>query len=140
MKVRGRRGAAGEARPAASGKRRAATALTEVLTSISPRHRQHRTMEIVNHAREQLGPLTRQLLDAIDTESHPMEASFFAGLNVRLQHMNDEGDLAELFFELSSTAFRGFAFSDHQAALIDRLLRAAEEIAFALSAPDDNAH
>jgi hypothetical protein len=69
-----------------------------------------------------------------------MEASFFASLNVRLQHMDDEGDLAELFFELSSTAFRGFAFSDHQAALIDHLLRAAEEIAFALSAPDDNAH
>ena len=97
-------------------------------------------MGIIDHAREQLGPLVRQVLDDIDTDTHPMEASFFAGVNVRLQHMHDEGDLGELFFELSSTAFRGFAFSDQQAALIDQLLRAAEEIAFALSAPDDTAH
>ena len=97
-------------------------------------------MSIVDHAREQLGPLTRQLLAEIDVDSSPMEAAFFAGVNVRLQHMVDEGDLAELFFELSSTAFRGFAFSDHQAELIDQLLRAAEEIAFALSAPDDTRH
>ena len=97
-------------------------------------------MELLDHAREQLGSLTRQVLDAIDADSNPMEASFFAGVNVRLQHMHDEADLAELFFELSSTAFRGFTFSDDQAALIDRLLLAAEEIAFALSAPDDTAH
>ncbi len=97
-------------------------------------------MEILDHARNQLGPLTRQVLAAFDADTHPMEAAFFAGVNVRLQNMSDEGDLAELFFELSSTAFLGFAFSDPQAELIDRLLRAAEEIAFALSAPDDTAH
>jgi hypothetical protein len=97
-------------------------------------------MNVLNHARAQLGPLTSRVLDAIDAQALPMEAAFFAGINVRLQHMSDEGDLAELFFELSSTAFMGFAFSDDQAALIDQLLRAAEEIAFALSAPDDSAH
>lgn len=97
-------------------------------------------MELLNHARAQLGPLTRQLLASIDVDAKPMEAAFFADVNTRLHLMRDEGDLAELFFELSSTAFRGFAFTEDQAGLIDRLLGAAEEIAFALSAPDDAAH
>ena len=64
---------------------------------------------------------------------------FFAAILVHLSLMEAEEDLANVFFELSSTAFRGFSFSPEQGALIDELLLSAEEIAFAMSAPADDA-
>ena len=94
-------------------------------------------MELIESARTQLEPLTRAVLDTIEVESQPDAAGFFTAFLSSLALMQEEEDLANAFFVLSSTAFQGFVFSAEQAARVDELLRAAEEIAFALSASGD---
>jgi len=59
---------------------------------------------------------------------------------MHIRRLQDEADLANLFFELSTTAFRSFSFTDRQSELIDLLLSGAENIAAAMSAPSDKMH
>jgi hypothetical protein len=98
------------------------------------------TMDLVDNARAQLEPLLEAVIRQLHAERNSAPVPFFSLLFVHLQQIQDEGDLANLFFELSTTAFQGFEFSESQAALVDQLLGVCESIAFTLSAPSTDAH
>lgn len=98
------------------------------------------TDSIVEQARQRIVPLLEQVIEAHDQDSPAMSLAFFTTLLVRAHEMREETQLAELFFELSTTAFQGFGFTTAQASAIDELLAAAEHIAFTLTAPDTDAH
>ena len=97
-------------------------------------------MEHIETVRAELEALTKAVSDSLDPESQPTVIEFFATILVAIRRMQDEVDLINLFFELSTTAFRGFTLTDDQSASIDALLEAAENIASAMSAPSDNMH
>jgi len=76
----------------------------------------------------------------LEAHQNPYAQAFFGRAAQQLELLEDEADLAGLFFELSSAAFHGFAFSPAEAQAVDALLARAEAIAFTLSAPDQDAH
>ena len=97
-------------------------------------------MEFVDTARDQLLPLTRQVLEALNDDTQTVEQSFFTLLMLSIRRMETDADLMSVFLELSTTAFQGFRFSQAQRLLIDQLLEAAEDIALTLSVSPDQAH
>lgn len=94
----------------------------------------------VDTARDQLLPLTRQLLDALSDESQTAEQGFFTVVLLSIRQMETDADLMNVFLELSTTAFQGFRFSEPQLRLIDRLLETAEDIALTLSVSSHQQH
>ncbi|HEY5646829.1 MAG TPA: hypothetical protein VIS76_12840 [Pseudomonadales bacterium] len=97
-------------------------------------------MEFVDSARGQLAPLAQQVIDALDADSQPLELSFFTLILIRINGMQADMDLMNVFLELSTTAFQGFVFSREQSRRIDELLGAAEDIALTLSVSSDQSH
>ena len=97
-------------------------------------------LELLNNARSQLLPPLEAVIESFDETADTAPLAFFTLILTNLHGLQDDGDLMGLFFELSTTAFQGFDFSPAQAQLVDSLLAAAENIAFALSAPGDNPH
>lgn len=76
----------------------------------------------------------------LEARDNSFAQAFFGRARQQLERLEDEADLAGLFFELSSAAFHGFEFSPAEAQAVDALLARAETIAFTLSAPDQDAH
>ena len=97
-------------------------------------------MQFVDAAREEMLPLTRLVIESLDEDSQIVETSFFTLVLIRITQMRSDEDLMNVFFELSTTAFQGFVFSQQQTELIDGLLATAERIALTLSVPTDRAH
>ena len=95
---------------------------------------------IVDQARRRLVPLLEDVIAAHEGDGDANSLAFFTTLLVRTHGMREETQLAELFFELSTTAFQGFAFTPRQAEAIDALLAASESIAFTLTAPSERPH
>jgi hypothetical protein len=95
-------------------------------------------MELVAYAKAELIPQLDRLLELTAVEAP--ERWFFSGLVVQAHAMRAEEDVLALFFELSTTAFHGFAFDVEQARAIDELLVAAERIAFTMTASGDRPH
>ena len=96
-------------------------------------------MDLLSTARAELAPLIDAVLDAL-SEDDPAPLVFFTLMRRNLEALANEGDLQALFFELSTTAFQGFTFDASQAAAIDRLLAACQDIAHTLSAPSADPH
>jgi hypothetical protein len=67
-------------------------------------------------------------------------AAFFDRLRRATDAVEDEPDLLEVFFELSTTAFQGFDFDPLAASLIDELLAYAEQVSHAFMASTENPH
>lgn len=97
-------------------------------------------MDLLDSARAQLTPPLEAVIESFDESADPAPVAFFTLILMNLHRLEDDGDLMGLFFELSSTAFQGFVFNPAQAQLVDSLLAVAENIAFTLTAADDNAH
>lgn len=97
-------------------------------------------MAFISTVRNELEALTQAVLDSLDADSQPEMAGFFSSIMACILRIEDEVDLANLFFELSTTAFRGFTFTGHQSKLVDRLLSCAENIANTMTAPSDRMH
>ena len=116
-------------------------------------------MEFVEQARALLLPLIMQVLElsggpapALDDSAPPLSGfgamdgtdlalrGFFTNILAQTLAMKAEEDVLALFFELSTTAFLGFEYPHTTAAAIDELLAAAEQIAFTMTAPSDQAH
>ena len=88
---------------------------------------------IVAAAKEQLKPHFERVLETV---KGPMEQSFFTEGLLRLTAAEQDEQILELFFHLSSTAFMGCEFGPKEQIVIDDLLAQAEQIAFALSADE----
>jgi len=88
----------------------------------------------------ELETLAQAVVDSLNPATQPSAEGFFSDILKRIRVVESEAAMAELFFELSTTAFRGFTFTDRQSELIDSLLGAAEDIAAAMSASSDKMH
>lgn len=80
------------------------------------------------------------LIEHLALSGQPKPLSFFQQVQDRLDNVEEEGDLLELFMLLSMTAFQGFQMDPMGAMLADRILSYAEEIAHTFSADDATAH
>ena len=94
----------------------------------------------VVQAQTQLEPLLRDVIDQLDASGNAWPMAFFTQQLLLLKGLSDDADLLNLFFELSSTAFQGFVLSEDEARVVDVLLARCEDMAHALSAPDDHPH
>ncbi|MEQ9005841.1 MAG: hypothetical protein RIE74_19970 [Pseudomonadales bacterium] len=95
-------------------------------------------MEFVSGVREQIDPLFGAVIGLLESGGNPHPLAFFTLLRQRLQACCDEEDVLALFLDLSTTAFQGFVLSADQAAAVDRLLAACEQISLTMTA--DGAH
>ncbi len=76
-----------------------------------------------------------------DMMEEDLEAAvFFAGILDSLRNATNEEALLEVFINLSTTAFRGFVFSEAMVARVDVVLEQAEHIAHAFTASADVRH
>ena len=60
-------------------------------------------MEFVDSARGQLAPLAQQVIDALDADSQPLELSFFTLILIRINGMQADMDLMNVFLELMNS-------------------------------------
>ena len=97
-------------------------------------------MAFIQSTQSELEALAQAVLDSLNPETQSAAVGFFSEILFCIHRMKDEADLAGLFVELSTTAFRGFTFTDRQSELIDLLLGAAETIAAAMTASSDKMH
>jgi len=95
---------------------------------------------IAEQARQRLAPLLEDVVERFDDGSDPAASAFFCSLLVKAHAMQEDIDVASLFFELSTAAFQGFVYSPEQTAALDRLLEVSEQLAFALSVDSDQPH
>ena len=79
------------------------------------------------------------VLETIDTRNR-REVVFFTELGCVLRAADTEIELLEFVLTLSTTAFRGFNFSETTLQSVGRLLLEAEEISTVFGAPVDRQH
>ncbi|MDJ0866360.1 MAG: hypothetical protein QNK03_09655 [Myxococcota bacterium] len=85
-------------------------------------------------ARAQLLPLLDDLHALAREEGSRDQELFFARIYAGVRDARDPEDLAGPFLELSTSAFRGFAFSPTVTLLLDRVLAVAQAFSATLSA------
>ncbi len=90
--------------------------------------------------RNQVDPLFQTVIDTLDAGGNAYPMAFFTALKIRLNDASDEVEVLNLFIELSTTAFQGFVFSPDEAAAVDQLLEACEQISHMMTAADDRPH
>ena len=90
----------------------------------------------VEHAREQIAPLLRALVYAVEEEGRDDQARFFGAIQKGVERARDGTDLAEPFMELSMSAFVGFDYSPSTAMLLDQILLQAQQLSEVLSLED----
>jgi len=95
---------------------------------------------LVSQIRSQIDPLFEEVISTLDAADNPLPLAFFTLLRIDLGNAADEGDVLNVFFELSSTAFQGFVFSTTEAERVDALIAACERISHAMTAEDGRAH
>ena len=92
--------------------------------------------EIVDY----LKPDVEHLIEYLELSGQTAALSFFQQVQHRLDNVEEEDELLELFILLSMTAFQGFQMDPMGAMLADRILSYAEQIAHTFSAGDATAH
>lgn len=95
---------------------------------------------VVSQIRGQIDPLFEAVIIALEAADNPLPLAFFTLLRIDLGNAEDESEVLNVFFELSSTAFQGFVFSAAEAERVDALLAACEGISHAMTAEDGRAH
>lgn len=85
-------------------------------------------------------PGMEHLIEYLALSGQPEALAFFQQMRDRLDNVQEEDDLLELFMLLSMTAFQGFQMDPTGAMLADGVLSYAEEIAHTFSADDATAH
>jgi len=90
--------------------------------------------------RNQLDPLFERVINALDAadNAHPM--AFFTLLRIQLSNAEEDTDVLQIFFDLSTTAFQGFVFSADEARIVDALLAACENVSHTMTAPEHRLH
>ncbi len=94
---------------------------------------------IIDQVKPSLFQRLEFVLETIDREDTEVMA-FFMELGHILREATTESELLEFVVTLSTTAFRGFSFSENTIQAIDRLLIEAEEISAVFAASFDKKH
>lgn len=91
-------------------------------------------------ARETILPPLGALCAVLEQEGSDEALAFFDPVRVALGRIREEEDLADLFMQLSTSAFLGFQYSAPAAELLDQVLEAAARLAQTLSADPAEIH
>ena len=89
---------------------------------------------------EQLLPLLDELCRLTEASGDRAQHDFFERIRAALRAVHDPDDLAGPFMELSTSAFRGFAFGLEVTMLLDEVLAIAQSLSMTLSASSDERH
>ena len=92
------------------------------------------TREIV---RDELLPLLDELCRLADEGGERAQLAFFDRIRGALRAVREPDDMAGPFMELSTSAFRGFAFGFEVSLVLDRALEVAQGLSMALSASSE---
>ena len=90
--------------------------------------------DAIETAREELLPLLESLGSLARDEGETDQVAFFAFVAAGVERAREADDLAEPFMELSTAAFRGFAYSAPVSFLLDQALLVAQTLSHTLSA------
>ncbi len=85
-------------------------------------------------------PLIDELCRLTDAFGDADQHAFFSGIREGLKRVEEPDDMAGPFMELSTSAFRGFAFAPEVALLLDHALAVAQSLSMALSASSEASH
>lgn len=95
---------------------------------------------VIAQMKNQIDPLFVRVIDILDSHDNAFPMAFFTQLRIALGNAEDEADVIAMFFELSSAAFQGFVLGPQEAAAVDDLLAACENVSHAMTAGDQSAH
>lgn len=97
-------------------------------------------MDALDTIKAELSPRLDALAEHFKNLQDPRAAAFFSGIAVSLAAVEEEADLLEVFFALSTTAFQGFIFDPVAASGVDEVLAYAEQVSHAFTADSGSAH
>ena len=91
--------------------------------------------DAVAYAREDLAPLLARMIALTEADGQEEQTYYFENLRQALETAEDQGDLIQLFFNLSAANFLGFDYAPPVAVLLDRLLEKAELLSESQTVP-----
>ena len=91
-------------------------------------------------AHQELIPIARALCELVESEGESEQGRFFSAVLAGLEAASTAVDLADPLMLLSTSAFRGFAFSAGAALLLDRLLDGSQQLSELLPLEDAELH
>jgi hypothetical protein len=97
-------------------------------------------LDALDTIKTELSPRLDALAKHFEDMQDPRAAAFFTGIAASLLAVEEEADLLEVFFALSTTAFQGFSFDPVAAAGVDEVLAYAEQVSHAFTADTGAAH
>lgn len=97
-------------------------------------------MHALESIKVELEPLLDRLVEHLTGIEEVRGAAFFAGIRQAVSAVEDEADLLEAFFALSTTAFQGFDFDGPAASLADEVLAYAEQVSHTFMAGSRSCH
>ena len=97
-------------------------------------------LDALDAIKAEMAPRLDALAEHFEDMQDPRAAAFFTGISASLAAVEEEADLLEVFFALSTTAFQGFSFDPVAAAGVDEVLAYAEQVSHAFTADSDSAH
>ncbi len=97
-------------------------------------------MSALESIKGDLEPRLETLIEHLTVIEEARGAAFFARIRDAVARVEDEGDLLEVFFALSTTAFQGFVLDPFAAGLTDELLAYAEQVSHTFMADPGISH
>jgi hypothetical protein len=97
-------------------------------------------LDALESVKAELAPRLDALAEHFSNIQEPRAAAFFSGIAASLARVQEEADLLEVFFALSTSAFQGFHFDPVAAASVDDVLAYAEQISHAFTAGSGALH
>ena len=94
----------------------------------------------VDYAKSVLVPLADELIACANAAGSAEQQWYFGAVKAGLASATNEGDLIEVFFNLSAANFMGFDYTPKTALVLDRLLEKSVLLAEAQSAPETALH
>jgi hypothetical protein len=88
----------------------------------------------------ELEPRLDRLVEHLTAIEEVRGAAFFAAIRDTVSAVEEEADLLEAFFALSTVAFQGFDFDGLAASLADEVLAYAEQVSHAFMASENTCH
>ncbi|MCH9673366.1 MAG: hypothetical protein K0U93_18145 [Gammaproteobacteria bacterium] len=96
--------------------------------------------DAITYANQTLAPLLAELCALTDSPGTHDQFAYFSLLHQQITGASDPGDIAEAFFNLSTSAFMGFHYDGHVAEVLDELLERAELLSETLAVSPGERH
>ena len=97
-------------------------------------------MSALESVKIELEPLLDRLVEHLGNIEELRGAAFFARIRQSVRAVEEEADLLEVFFALSTTAYQGFIFDGMAASLADEVLACAERVSHTFMANGETRH